>query len=261
MTAAVATIAGSRGRLLFERNLMVYRRTLMIIFSGFFEPLFYLFSMGVGLGHFVGKVPGPGGELVDYASFVAPALLASAAMNGAIFDASNVFWKMKYAKVYDAILSTPVGPGDVAIGETAWALFRGSLYALAFMCVAGALGLIESAWGVLAFPGAVLIGFAFAGMGVAATTYMRSWQDFELIGLVQLTLFLFSATFFPISTYPEWLEWIVRFSPLYHGTQLLRALNLGTVGWPQAVNVAYLAALGLIGLLIAQKRIGKLLLK
>ena len=261
MTAAVATIAGSRGRLLFERNLMVYRRTWMIIFSGVFEPLFYLFSMGVGLGHFVGKVPGPGGELVDYASFVAPALLASAAMNGAIFDASNVFWKMKYAKVYDAILSTPVGPGDVAIGETAWALFRGSLYALAFMCVAGALGLIESAWGVLAFPGAVLIGFAFAGMGVAATTYMRSWQDFELIGLVQLPMFLFSATFFPISTYPDWLEWIVRFSPLYHGTQLLRALNLGTVGWPQAVNVAYLAALGLIGLLIAQKRIGKLLLK
>lgn len=259
MTAAA--IAGSRGRLLFERNLMVYRRSWMIIFSGVFEPLFYLFSMGVGLGHFVGKVPGPGGELVDYASFVAPALLASAAMNGAIFDASNVFWKMKYAKVYDAILSTPVGPGDVAIGETAWALFRGSLYALAFMCVAGALGLIESAWGVLAFPGAVLIGFAFAGMGVAATTYMRSWQDFELIGLVQLPLFLFSATFFPISTYPDWLEWIVRFSPLYHGTQLLRALNLGTVGWPQAVNVAYLAALGLIGLLIAQKRIGKLLLK
>ena len=173
MTAAAA-LAGSRGRLLFERNLMVYRRAWMIIFSGVFEPLFYLFSMGIGLGHFVGKVPLPDGELVSYSSFVAPALLASAAMNGAIFDASNVFWKMKYAKVYDAVLSTPVGPADVAVGETAWALFRGALYALAFMCVAGALGLIESAWGLLLFPGAVLIGFAFAGMGVAATTYMRT---------------------------------------------------------------------------------------
>ena len=72
-----AAIAGARGLLLFERNLMVYRRTWMIIFSGVFEPLFYLFSMGIGLGHFVGKVPGPGGHLVSYASFVAPALLAA----------------------------------------------------------------------------------------------------------------------------------------------------------------------------------------
>jgi len=152
-------IAGGRGRLLFERNLMVYRRTWMVIFSGVFEPLFYLFSMGIGLGHFVGKVPGPGGRLVDYASFVAPALLASAAMNGAVYDASNVFWKMKYAKVYDAVLATPVGPADVAVGETAWALFRGFLYAVSFMVVAGALGLVESVWGLLALPGAVLIGF------------------------------------------------------------------------------------------------------
>jgi lipooligosaccharide transport system permease protein len=256
-----AAIAGSRGRLLFERNLMVYRRSWMIIFSGVFEPLFYLFSMGIGLGHFVGKVPGPGGELVDYASFVAPALLASAAMNGAVYDASNVFWKMKYAKVYDAVLSTPIGPVDVAVGETAWALFRGFLYALAFMCVAGSLGLIESVWGLFALPGAVLIGFAFAGVGVAATTYMRSWQDFELIALVQLPMFLFSATFFPISTYPDAIQWVVRCSPLYHAIELLRALNLGTVGWAQAVNVAYLVLLGACGLLIAQRRIGKLLLK
>ena len=259
MTAAA--IAGSRGRLLFERNLMVYRRAWMIIVSGVFEPLFYLFSMGIGLGHFVGKVPGPGGVLVDYSSFVAPALLASAAMNGAVYDASNVFWKMKYAKVYDAVLSTPIGPVDVAVGETAWALFRGFLYALAFMCVAGSLGLIESVWGLLALPGAVLIGFAFAGVGVAATTYMRTWQDFELIALVQLPMFLFSATFFPISTYPDAIQWVVRCSPLYHAIELLRALNLGTVGWAQLVNVIYLVLLGTLGLLVAQRRIGKLLLK
>jgi lipooligosaccharide transport system permease protein len=255
-----AAIAGSRGRLLFERNLMVYRRSWMIIFSGVFEPLFYLFSMGIALGHFVGKVPTPGGD-VDYSSFVAPALLASAAMNGAVYDASNVFWKMKYAKVYDAVLSTPIGPVDVAVGETAWALFRGFLYAVSFMFVAGSLGLIESVWGLLALPGAVLIGFAFAGIGVAATTFMRTWQDFELIALVQLPLFLFSATFFPISTYPEAIQWVVRCSPLYHAIQLLRALNFGTVGWAQALNVAYLIALGVCGLLIAQRRIGKLLLK
>ena len=253
--------AGARGRLLFERNLMVYRRTWMIIFSGVFEPLFYLFSMGIGLGHFVGKVPGPGGELVSYASFVAPALLASAAMNGAVYDSSNVFWKMKYSKTYDAILSTPVGPADVTMGETAWALFRGTLYAVSFLVVAAVLGLIESAWAILALPGAVLIGFAFAGMGVAAITYFRTWQDFELLTLVQLPMFLFSATFFPISTYPDAIQWVVRVSPLYHAISLLRALNLGTIGWTQAINVAYLVALGVAGVYIAQRRIGRLLLK
>jgi lipooligosaccharide transport system permease protein len=256
-----AAIAGSRGRLLFERNLMVYRRTWMIIFSGIFEPLFYLFSMGIGLGHFVGKVPLPDGKLVSYASFVAPALLASAAMNGAVYDSGNVFWKMRYAKVYDAVLSTPIGPADVAVGETAWALFRGFLYAVSFMVVAGVLGLIDSTWGVLALPGAVLIGFAFAGLGVAATTFLRTWQDFELIALVQLPMFLFSATFFPISTYPAAIQWVVRFSPLYHAIELLRALNLGTVGWGQLVNVSILLALGTGGLVLAQRRIGRLLLK
>ena len=147
------------------------------------------------------------------------------------------------------------------MGETAWALFRGFLYAISFMVVAGALGLIESAWGLLALPGAVVIGFAFAGAGVAATTFMRSWQDFELIGLVQLPMFLFSATFFPITTYPDAIQWVVRFSPLYHAVQLLRALNLGLVGWAQLVNVAYLLVLGTCGLFVAQRRIGKLLLK
>ena len=240
---------------------MVYRRTWMIIFSGVFEPLFYLFSMGIGLGHFVGKVPGPNGQLVSYASFVAPALLASAAMNGAVYDSSNVFWKMKYSKTYDAILSTPVGPADVTTGETAWALFRGFLYAISFMCVAAALGLIDSVWGILALPGALLIGFGFAGMGVAAITYFRTWQDFEFLGLVQLPMFLFSATFFPISTYPGAIQWIVRFSPLYHAIRMERAFNLGLIGWGQAVDIAYLLGLGVLGVYVAQRRVGKLLLK
>ena len=107
MTAFALT--RTRGHLLFERNLLVYRHAWMTLFSGFFEPLFYLFSLGVGLGHFVGKVHG-----VSYASYIAPALLASAAMNGAIYDATtNVFWKLRYGKVYDSILATPLGPINV----------------------------------------------------------------------------------------------------------------------------------------------------
>jgi lipooligosaccharide transport system permease protein len=74
-------------------------------------------------------------------------------------------------------------------------------------------------------------------------------------------MFLFSATFFPISTYPDAIQWVVRFSPLYHAISLLRALNLGELGWIQLVNVGYLAALGVVGLAIAERRVGKLLLK
>ncbi|TMK73455.1 MAG: ABC transporter [Actinobacteria bacterium] len=257
MTAIVV----GRGALLFERNLMVYRRAWLMILSGFFEPLFYLFSMGIGLGHYVGKVPVAGAGLVSYGSFVAPALLASAAMNGATYESVNIFFKLKYAKTYDAMLSTPVGPTDIAAGEIAWTLFRGLLYAVGFLVVVAALGLVYSAWAVLALLAALLIGFAFAGLSVAGATFMRSWQDFEIFGLIQLPMFLFSSTFYPLSVYPQALQWVVRCTPLYNAIALMRTLMLGGVGWAQLVNVAYLAVMGLIGLAITRGRIGKLLLK
>jgi lipooligosaccharide transport system permease protein len=257
----VTTLVLGRSALLFERNLMVYRRVWLLLFSGFFEPLFYLFSMGIGLGHYVGKVPVAGAGLISYASFVAPALLASAAMNGATYESVNIFFKLKYAKTYESILSTPVGPRDIAVGEIAWTLFRGLLYAAAFLVVVAALGLIHSAWGVLALPAAWLVGFAFASTSVAGATYMRSWQDFEFFGLIQLPLFLFSATFYPLSVYPSVLQWFVRCTPLYNATALMRALMLGTLGWYQLVNVAYLVVMGAIGLAVTGRRIDKLLLK
>ena len=112
----------------------------------------------------------------------------------------------------------------------------------------GALGLIESWWALLALPATVFIGFAFAGAGIAAVTYMRSWQDFDILNLAILPMFLFSATFFPLSTYPDWLEWVIRATPLYNGVELLRALTTGTVSSTQLVNVAYLAVLGIVGM-------------
>jgi lipooligosaccharide transport system permease protein len=256
----MTTIAVSRAATLCERNFMVHRRVWIIIFSGFFEPLFYLFSMGIGLGHFIGKVPGPNGELISYASFIAPALLATAAMNGAIYDASSVFWKMKYAKLYDAVLSTPVGPTEVAVGETSWALFRGLLYGTAFLATVASLGLVHSSLAVLALPTALLIGFAFAGAGVAAATFMRTWQDFEFLNLVQLPMFLFSATFYPLSVYPHAIQILVRCTPLYNAIALMRALMLGAVGPYQLVNAGYLVVMGLLGLWVAGRRVDRLLL-
>ena len=248
------------GLLIVERNAMVYRRTWMILFSGFFEPLFYLFFFVYPLERFIGDVTFAG-ETIEYAAFVAPALLASSAMNGAFYDATNVFWKLRYGKVYDSILATPVGPKDVAVGETIWAVVRAMLYSAAFLLVIVALGLVESWWALLALPACFVIGFGFAGAGIAAVTWMRNWKDFDLIQLIMLPMFMFSATFYPISVYPEVLEWIVRCLPLYHGIELVRSLTTGAVGAMQLVNVAYLATMGLVGMAIASRRIDKLLLK
>ncbi|MGH3159371.1 MAG: ABC transporter permease [Streptosporangiaceae bacterium] len=110
-------------------------------------------------------------------------------------------------------------------------------------------------------PVALLIGFAFAAVGMAGTTYMRSWQHFEFVMLVALPMFLFSASFYPLSVYPPVLRVIVECTPLYQGVALLRGLTLGAVGPGLLPHAFYLALMGLAGLAIATRRIGRLLLK
>jgi lipooligosaccharide transport system permease protein len=246
---------------LVERNARAYRHLWILLLTGILEPLFYLLSVRIGLGHLVGTVTGPGGQVVSYTSFVAPALLATSSMNGAVYDSTfNVFHKLKYAKVYDAALSTPLGPLDVALGEITWALSRGLLYAVTFLIVLAALGLATSAWLILAVPASLLVSFAFAGLGMAATTFMRSWKDFDFIILATLPMFLFSTTFFPLSVYPRPLQIVVECTPLYQAVSLLRDLSFGHLSPAMLGNLAYLAALGLAGLYVASRRIRRLLL-
>ncbi len=254
---------GGRGSVhVIERHARVYRHTWMVLVSGVFEPLFYLLSIGVGLGKLVGAVAGPGGHPVAFASFVAPALLATSAMNGAILDSTfNVFFRLKYAKFYDAALATPMRPGDIALGEVGWALIRGGLYAIAFMMVMLAMGLVHSAWAVADVPVALLIGFGSAAAGMTATTFMRSWQHFEYIMLATLPMFLFSATFYPLGVYPRPVQIVVECTPLYQGVALMRGLTLGVVGPGLLWHAAYLALMGLAGLRVAGLRIGRLLLR
>ena len=247
---------------LVERHARVYRHAWLMLASGLLEPLFYLLSIGVGLGHLVGQVAGPGGRPVTYTAFVAPALLASSSMNGAIFDSTfNVFFRLKYAKLYDAALATPMRARDVALGEVTWALIRGGMYACAFMVIMLAMGLVHSAWAVLDVPVALLIGFAFASTGLAGTTYMRSWQHFEFVMLATLPMFLFSGSFYPLSVYPGALRVVVECTPLYQGVALLRGLTLGAVGPAMLLHVLYLAVMGVAGLAVASRRISHLLLK
>jgi lipooligosaccharide transport system permease protein len=249
-----------RGRRLVERNARVYRRTWLILVSGFFEPLFYLLSIGFGVGTLVGDLVGPDGDPISYRHFVAPALLATSAFNGAVYDSTmNVFFKLRHEKVYDAVLATPLRVRDVAVGEMSWALIRGQIYAFTFLVVMVAMGLVESWWALLALPACALIGFGFASLGLAVTSFMRSWEDFELITVGQLVMFLFSATFYPVDVYPRWMEIAVQCTPLYHGVHLVRSLVLGDVSADLLLSAAYLAAMGIAGLSIATRRMGRLL--
>ncbi|MHA6795861.1 ABC transporter permease [Pseudonocardia bannensis] len=251
-----------RSRMLLLRSATASRRTWMAFVSGFFEPVFYLIAMGQGLGSLVGELPGPGGEMISYAAFIAPGLLAASAMNGAVFDSTyNVFFKLKYARLYDAMLATPLGPVDIALGEIGWALIRGGLYATGFLSVMAAFGLLTSPWALLALPAALVVAFAFAAIGMAATSFMRSWQDFDLVTLAILPMFLFATTFYPLSVYPRWLQLVVGCLPLFHAVELMRALTTGAVHLGLLGHLAYFLVMIALGITVAARRLDVLLLK
>ncbi|GAB1818491.1 ABC transporter permease [Herbidospora sp. RD11066] len=232
----------------------------LVLLSGFFEPLLYLLSIGVGVGALVGQVPA-GGRMVDYAVFVAPAMLAVSAMSGALAETTfNVFWKFKYAKTYDAVLATPVRPLEIALGELTWALVRCLCYTVLFLVVMVALGLTSVGGALAAFPATALVGVAFGATGMAISTFLRGWQDFDLLTTGQFTLFLFSGTFSPVQDYPVVFEVVVSLTPLYHAVELVRGLAVGPVGWTLLVHAGYLLAMAVGGLWVASRRIEKLLL-
>jgi lipooligosaccharide transport system permease protein len=248
---------------LLRRNVDSYARYRLLLASGVLEPLLYLAGIGLGVGALVGEVTTDSGTTVPYAVFVAPALLATAVMNGAVIDTTfAVFFRLRFARLYDSVLATPLGPADVARGELGWALVRSLLYGASFLVVLGLAGLLRSWWAVLALPAALLAGWAFAGLGLALVTWLRSWQDTQVVQTALLPVFLFSATFYPASVYPGPVRWLLWASPLFHGNELVRALCLGEVGEPGRLvaHAAVLLGLGAAGPAVAERRLGRLLL-
>jgi lipooligosaccharide transport system permease protein len=255
--------AGRRSASMVERNAATLRSAYWVVMaSGFLEPVLYLFSIGIGVGGLIGDLTLPGGRVVDYATFVAPAMLAASAMTGALSETTfNFFGKMKFMRLYEGILATPVRPIEIALGELAWAMIRGNIYAAAFLVVMVAMGLVSVGAAVVAFFAAMLVGFAFGGLGMAMSTFMRSWQDFDLLASAQFALFLFSGTFVPAETYPAVLRWVVEFTPLYRSVHLIRGIALGSWSWVQILDVLYLLAVFAAGLAVAGRRMCRLLCK
>jgi lipooligosaccharide transport system permease protein len=264
MSALVALPSPARSIRMVQRNLLVYKHSWMVIFSGFFEPLFYLLGLGVGLGALV-----PAMGRVSYSAFVAPGLLASSCLNGAITDGLfNIWFKLHFQKTYDGILATPMRVPDVAFGEMLWALMRGSLYAATFLLVLLVLGstvgpqMILSPWAVLALPAAVFVSASFSAMALCMTTFVRKVQDFDLVmGLLVMPMFLFSGVFVPVSRFPRAAQWIVQAAPLYHGVVVLRQLTTGTIEPVILGHITYLFGAGCAAFALAMHRLERALIK
>ncbi len=246
-----------------ERGFKVIRnQNWLVILSGFFEPVFYLLSMGFGLGAMIGNVVGPDGRPISYAAFIAPALLATSAMNGAIYDSTwNVFFKLRFAKLYQGMLATSLGPFDVAAGEIFMALFRGFLYALGFTAVIGVMGLATSWWALAMIPVALLIALGFASLGMAVTSYFTTFQQMEWINIALLPMFMFSSTLFPITMFPEGVQWFIMALPLWHGIELMRQLSIGHFEASTWLHLGYFLVMSVAGVGFTTRRLRSLFLR
>ncbi len=233
----------------------------IVVLSGFFEPVLYLASMGIGLGALIGSVQTTGGADVSYAAYIAPALLAVSAMNGAIYDSTwNVFFKLNYGKLYEGMLATSLGPLDVALGEILYAMLRGLIYACGFMIIMQVFGLNLSWTAILALPAVLLIAFGFASLGMGVTSYMKTFQQMDWISFVLLPMFLFSATFYPITVYPEWVQHIIMAFPLWHGVELIRGFTTGVLSPDMWWHVLYFVVMIVVGVLFTTRRLRALFL-
>jgi lipooligosaccharide transport system permease protein len=258
-----SSIYGGRTASVLERSLLALKSsTWFIVFSGFVEPVFYLLAFGYGIGNLIGVVTAADGTVVSYAAFIAPALLATSAMNGAIYDSTwNVFFKMHHAKLYQGMLSTSMGPLDVALGEIGWALLRGLAYAIGFFAIAAPLGLVLSPWGFLAIPAAVLIAFGFASVGMGITSYLKNFQQLAWVNFILLPMFMFSGTFYPLSVYPESIQLVIQLLPLWHAVELIRGITLGVFSLSMLSHVAYFLVMIVAGLLFTTIRLRSLFMR
>ncbi|WP_203671654.1 ABC transporter permease [Catellatospora methionotrophica] len=237
---------------LVERHLLVYRRSWSVFVADVTEPLLYLIAIGLGIGSLVGEVAGTG---VPYARYLAPALLATSAMNSAMNEASQrVFMRIKLEKTYQTMITTPMTVRDIQFGEVSWAVLRGLATTAGFLVAATAMGLVRSPFALLAIPAAALVGFAFAACGLLVATLLRSWYDYLYLQLFMLPMFLFATTFFPLDRFPDAVRPVVQALPLYHAVTLLRQVCLGRIDQHAALSAGYLLLLGLAACALAAGR-------
>jgi len=208
----------------WQRNAAIYRRTYKFnVLPNFFEPFLYLLAMGFGLGAYLAHING-----IRYVDFIAPGLVATAAMYGTSFEVTfNCFVKMQFGKVYDAIMSTPLTSEDVALGELLWGTTRSLIYGTIFLSIVASFGLVHSWLAVVSPVAVVLIGMMFSVIGLSFTAVIPLIDYYSYYWTMFITpMFLFSGIFFPLDRLPGWVQTVAWFVPLHQGVNLMRALML-----------------------------------
>ncbi|HEX6262380.1 MAG TPA: ABC transporter permease [Actinomycetota bacterium] len=241
---------------LWQRNATIYRRTYkMNLLPNFFEPFLYLLAMGLGLGAYLSQVEG-----IRYIDFIAPGLVATAAMFGTSYDVTfNAFVKLRFGKVYDAVMSTPLTPEDIALGELLWGTTRAFIYGVVFLIIASFFGVVHSWLALLAPLAIALIGMMFSVIGLAFTAVVPLIDYFTYYWTLFITpMFLFSGIFFPLDRLPDWVQSVAWFIPLHQAVNLMRALmlhgDLGAAAAAAAWIVVLTAALGVLPLNLLRRR-------
>ena len=263
-TVARAPSGSAIGRV-FEHRYLSYKRTFRAsIFSSFLSPVLFLAAMGIGLGSYVSDPTAIGG--VPYLVFLAPGLLAATAMQSASFEATfPVIAGLEWSRVFHSMYATPISPRDIALGNLAWIAARLTLITTIFTLVIVLFGAAGSPTIVLAIPAAILTGMAFACPIAAFAATQKTPNRFATIFRFGITpLFLFSGTFFPISSLPPIAQAVAWVTPLYQGVALTRALSLGTaLDDPIAMlfHVLYLSTFAIVGAYLTVRLIGRRLVR
>jgi lipooligosaccharide transport system permease protein len=238
----------------WRRNATMYKRTWKWnILPNFFEPVFYLFSIGVGVGAYISQMAG-----TSYLAFIAPGLVCVAAMNGASFEVTyNIYVRLVFEKTYDAMLTTPIEPDDILAGELLWAATRSFTYGGCFFLVLMLFGLTplpSSLWVILVIP---LTGLLFAAIGIVFSLRIPNIDMFSFYFTLFLTpLFLFSDVFFPLKERLTggWL-WLAEVLPLLHPVRLARASFKGEFSTTVLWDLAYILGMSLMLLLWARRAV------
>jgi lipooligosaccharide transport system permease protein len=238
----------------WRRNAVMYKRTWKWnILPNFFEPVLYLFSIGIGVGAYISEIGG-----TSYIAFLAPGLVCVAAMNGASFEVTyNIYVRLVFEKTYDAMLTTPIEPDDVLAGEVLWAVTRAGIYGGCFYVVLMLFGLAplpSSLWVIFLIP---LTGLLFAAIGMVFSLRIPNIDMFSFYFTLFLTpLFLFSDVFFPLKERlaGPWL-WVAELLPLLHPVRLARAAFNREFSMMVLWDLAYTVAMSLLLLLWARRSV------
>ena len=214
---------------LWQRNAAIYRRTYKLnIVPNFFEPFLYLLAMGLGLGAYLSRING-----VRYLDFIAPGLVATAAMYGASFEVTfNCFVKMQFGKIYDAVMSTPLTIEDIGLGELLWSTTRSLIYGVVFLGIASTFGVVHSWWAILTPVAIAMTGLMFSVIGLSFTAVIPLIDYYTYYWTMFITpMFLFSGIFFPLDRLPGAIRTVAWFVPLHQSVNLMRSLILtGDIG-------------------------------